>query len=85
MGFAIKNSLINHLYELLVGINKRLMTIRLMLASSQMATVISAYAPTLDAKDDVKDTFYADPDKILFEVPKEDKLILLGDFSSRVG
>ncbi|KAK0146682.1 Craniofacial development protein 2 [Merluccius polli] len=51
VGFAIKNSLINHLYELPVGINERLMTMRLMLASSQMATVISAYAPTLDAQD----------------------------------
>lgn len=85
VGFAIKNCLINHLHELPVGINERLMTIRLMLASSQMATVISAYAPTLDAQDEVKEAFYADLDKILFEVPKEDKLILLGDFNARVG
>ncbi len=61
------------------------MTIRLMLASSQMATVISAYAPTLDAQDEVEEAYYADLDKILSEVPKEDKLILLGDFSARVG
>ncbi|XP_062862816.1 uncharacterized protein LOC134324867 [Trichomycterus rosablanca] len=85
MGFAIKNSLINYLYELPVGINERLMTIRLMLASSQMATVISVYAPTLDAQDKVKEAFYADLDKILSEVPKEDKLILLEDFNARVG
>ncbi|KAJ3584268.1 hypothetical protein NHX12_014764 [Muraenolepis orangiensis] len=85
VGFAIKNCLINHLHELPVGINERLMTIRLMLASSQMATVISAYAPTLDAQDEVKEAFYADLDKILSEVPKEDKLILLGDFNARVG
>ena len=61
------------------------MAIRLMLASSQMATVISAYAPTLDAQEDVKEAFYADLDTILSEVPKEDKLILLGDFNARVG
>ncbi|KAJ3593857.1 hypothetical protein NHX12_006191 [Muraenolepis orangiensis] len=60
VGFAIKNCLINHLHELPVGISERLMTIRLMLASSQMATVISAYAPTLDAQDEVKEAFYAD-------------------------
>lgn len=33
VGFAIKNSLVNYVYELPVGINERLMTIRLMLAS----------------------------------------------------
>lgn len=85
MGFAVKNCLINHLHELPVGISERLMTIRLILGSNQVAALISAYAPTLDAQDEVKEAFYADLDKILSEVPKEDKLILLGDFNARVG
>lgn len=85
MGFAIKNSLISHLSELPVGVNERLMTIRLMLACNQKATVVSAYAPTLNAQDEVKETFYAELDNILTKVPKEDKLILLGDFNARVG
>lgn len=54
------------------------MTIRLMLASSQMAT-----APTLDAQDEVKEAFYADLDKNLSKVPKEDKLILLGESGAK--
>lgn len=85
VGFAIKNNLVNQLHELPVGISERLMTLRLMLSNSQMATVISAYAPTLDAQQDVKEAFYADLDTILSKVPKEDKLILLGDFNARVG
>lgn len=55
-----------------------------MFASSQMATVISAYTPTLDTQNEVK-VFNADLDKILSEVPKEDKLILYGDFNGRIG
>ncbi|XP_068599205.1 uncharacterized protein [Brachionichthys hirsutus] len=78
VGFAIKNCLINHLHELPVGVSERLMTVRL-------TTVISADAPTLDAQDEVKEAFSSDLDKILSEVPKEDKLILLGDFNARVG
>ena len=85
VGFAIKNSLISHLSELPVGINERLMTIRLILAGGQKATVVSAYAPTLDSQDEAKEAFYADLDNILTQVPKEDKLILLGDFNARVG
>ncbi|CAB3987233.1 Hypothetical predicted protein, partial [Paramuricea clavata] len=33
----------------------------------------------------VKEKFYADLDNILRKTPKEDKLILLGDFNARVG
>lgn len=50
MGFVFKNSLISHFSELPVGISERLMTIRLILADGQQATVVSAYAPTLDSQ-----------------------------------
>lgn len=44
MGFAIKNSLITHLFELPVVISERLMTIRLSLAGGQKCTDINMYA-----------------------------------------
>ena len=50
-----------------------------------MATVVSAYAPTLDSQDDIKEAFYASRDNILSAIPKEDKIILLGDFNAGVG
>ncbi len=61
------------------------MTIRLVLANNQIATVVSAYAPTLDSEEEVKETFYACLDETLSRIPKEDKIILLGDFNARVG
>ncbi|XP_036389460.1 deleted in malignant brain tumors 1 protein-like [Megalops cyprinoides] len=54
-----------------------------MLANNQSVTVISAYAPTFDSQDKAKETFYADLDKVLTNIPKEDKLILPGDFNAR--
>ena len=85
VGFAIRNQLISHLSELPVGISERLMTLRLVLANNQMATVVSAYAPTLVSDEETKETFYACLDETLSKIPKEDKIILLGDFNARVG
>lgn len=85
VGFAIKNRLISQLSESPVGINERLMTLRLKLSNNQMATAVSAYAPTLDSQDEDKEVFYATLDQVLSNIPKEDKILLLGDFNARVG
>ncbi|KAM9816523.1 uncharacterized protein ACBT44_010821 isoform 1-T2 [Syngnathus typhle] len=84
-GFAIKNQLISQLSELPVGISERLMTLRLVLVNNQTATVLSAYAPTLASDEDKKEAFYACLDDVLSKIPKEDKIIILGDFNARVG
>ncbi len=85
VGIAIKNHLISHLYELPVGITEHLMTIRLVLANNQIARDVSAYAPTLDSEEEVKETFYACLEETLSRIPKENKIILFGDFNARVG
>ncbi|XP_076032947.1 uncharacterized protein LOC143020415 [Oratosquilla oratoria] len=85
VGFAIKNHIINLLSEYPVGINERLMQLRLKLANNQHVTVLSAYAPTLDAEDVVKETFYSCLDETIRNIKKEDTLVLLGDFNARVG
>jgi len=85
VGFAIKNSVLSKLSELPVGINERLMTLRLQLTNAQHATIVSAYAPTLDADHAVKENFYAQLDSVLSKIPKSDKVFLMGDFNARVG
>ena len=52
----------------------------LRLNNNQLATIISIYAPTLDAKEDTKEQFYSELDLVLTPIPKEDKKIVLGDF-----
>ena len=85
VGFAIRTALMKHLHEQPIGISERLMTMRLSLSKNYFATVISAYAPTLDADPDDKENFYASLYKVLCSIPRTDKVVLLGDFNARVG
>ena len=68
-----------------VAISERLMTLRIPLAKHQYATFISTYAPTLLSDDETKDHYYAMLWSTLMQVPRRDKLIVLGDFNARIG
>ena len=85
VGFAIKSNLISKLTSLPKGTNDRLMTLRLPLRGKRHATIISAYAPTMSNPEEVKDKFYEDLEALITAVPREDKLVILGDFNARVG
>ena len=85
VGFAIKTSIEKNLGTIQKGVNDRLMVLRIHLSAGKHATIISAYAPTMTNPDDIKESFYKDLDKTLRSVPRNDKLILLGDFNARVG
>ncbi|VDL90657.1 unnamed protein product [Schistocephalus solidus] len=85
VGFAIRNEIVGRLPCLPQGINDRLMSLRLPLRGYQFTTIISAYAPPMTSSDAAKDKFYEDLHALLANVPKEDKLIVIGDFNARVG
>ena len=85
VGFAIRNRLLLQLTELPSGISERLMTLRIQIGENKYATIISAYAPTLQADEPSKESFYADLDAVITATPHDDKIILLGDFNARVG
>ena len=85
VGFAVSNSFVTKLTELPVGISERLMMLRVKLVDSRQATMISAYAPTLDTTDKDKEMFYAQLDTILTVILESDKVFLLGDFNAREG
>ena len=85
VGFAIKNSLLRSLHSAPIGISERLMKLRLPLSNNRFATILSCYAPTLDASADVSDVFYERLDSEIRQTPQSDKIIVLGDFNARVG
>ena len=62
VGFAIRTSLMKSTPSLPVGINERLMKLRLPLIKSRHLTIISAYVPTLTNSDETKEKFYEDLD-----------------------
>ena len=61
------------------------MTLRLPLSGKRHAIIVSDYVPTMTNPDEVKDKFYDDLDSAISATPRTDKLILLGDFNTRVG
>lgn len=85
VGLAIKNTLLPSLTETPIGISERLMSLRIPLAKKRFATLLSAYAPTMPSENEDKDRFYQSLDEALRQIPKTDKILLLGDFNARVG
>ena len=66
------------------GGNERILTMSLQTQAGKV-NLISVYAPTLDADPEVKDQFYDDLNDAVSAIPSEEEVILLGDFSARVG
>ena len=61
------------------------MSLRLPIQDNKFATVLSVYAPTLQAETGVKEAFYRDLHHLLQRVDSKDKPLILGDFNARVG
>ena len=50
-----------------------------------MSARVCAYAPTLDANDTMKETFYAELDQVITNTSNKGRLLILADFSAYVG
>ena len=85
VGFAIRTSLVAELDELPVGVNDRMMTLRINVGHGRFATLISVYAPTMTYPEENKLLFYSYMRHVLRSIPKADKVVLMGDFNARVG
>ncbi|VDM05697.1 unnamed protein product [Schistocephalus solidus] len=85
VAFSIRNDIVGRLPCRPQDINDRLMSLRLPPRGDQMATIISAYAPPMTSSDAAKEKFYEDLHTLLATKSKVDKLIVIGDFNTRVG
>ncbi|WP_419612181.1 hypothetical protein, partial [Thiolapillus sp.] len=85
VGFMIKTSIARKLQNLPVGHSDRIMSLRLPIQDNKFATVLSVYAPTLQAETGVKEAFYRDLHNFLQQVDFGEKLLILEYFNARVG
>lgn len=76
---TVKNSLISY-----SPYSERIMVARLHTRHVNMSVVV-AYAPTNDKDDSVKEHFYNQLSSILDRLPRQDVVVVGGDFNARVG
>lgn len=85
VGIAVRTALLNRMEQHPVAHGERLMAWRLPLSDARYVTLVSAYAPTLDSSEEIKEAFYERLHEVLRGTHRDDKLILMGDFNARVG
>ena len=61
------------------------MTLALELDNNSSATLVSCYAPTMNAPVQESNDFYDQLRSVISKVPHKDKLVLMGDFNAPVG
>ena len=84
VSFMIKTSITRKLENFPAGHSDHVMFLRLPI-QDKFATVLSVYAPTLQAETGVKEAFYRDLHDLVQQIDSKDKLLILGDFNARVG
>ena len=74
VGFVIKTSIARKLQNLPAGHSDRIMSLRLPIQDDKFATVLSMYAPTLQAEIGVKEAFYRGLHDLQQQDDSKDKL-----------
>ena len=80
VAFAVHNTIAKRLASLPTVVSPRLMSMRVPIEEGRYLTLVNVYATTMTYSVEEKETFYQE-----LTVPREDKLLILGDFNARVG
>ena len=65
-------------------VSERIVVVKLKVAK-ECYTLVQVYAPTDDSRDEAKDRFYAEMQKVVSSVGTRETLIVMGDLNARVG
>ena len=83
VGFAIRNTLLHMIEPLMCGTD-RILTLRLC-TSEGLENLVCIYAPTLQAKSEIKEQFYEQLDSVINTNPASEQIYLMGELNARVG
>ena len=83
VGFSVRNMLLNKV-QLGSSATECLLSLQLNTTDGPV-NLLCVYAPTLMAPDDTKDDFYSQLDTIIKGFPKQEDLVILGDFNAHIG
>lgn len=82
-GFVVREELVGSVIEF-KPINERMCQIRFA-GKWYNYTMLSIHAPTEEKDDIVKEAFYDELERTLYGIPKQDMVVMLGDFNAKVG
>ena len=85
VGFDFKKHIVPKLTEMPRPVGDRIITMRLPLSKDNIATIISVYAPTMTNPGGNKEASYNKLASVLNGIPNTEKLLLIGDFNTRIG
>ena len=85
VALAIHNQIAKKLPSLPTGTSERIISLRVPVVNQRFLCVICVYAPTMLYSNEDKEAFYQSLGEVVDKVPKEDKLLILGDLNARVG
>ena len=83
IGFAVRNMLLNKV-QLGSSATECLLSLQLNTTDGPV-NLLCVYAPTLTAPDDTKDDFYSQLDTNIKGFPKQEDLVILGNFNACIG
>lgn len=82
-GFVVSNRILNKIINFR-PVNERICYMRFN-GKFYNLSMIAVHAPTEESDEEEKDTFYEQLDTIISETPKQDMLLLCGDFNAKIG
>lgn len=85
VGFIVSNKLKSCVQEF-KAFSCRIAKLVLEISKAKRVTIVQVYAPTMDASEEVKDSFYSELHAVLAEIKRKNNCIIcMGDFNGRVG